>query len=145
MTALASFGGSARAIHFFMEGDFLMEQLQPCILWRIFFIYLYLYRYLFWQENLQSSIVWVILSAVGTIIISYNTQLSILSTVMCIFLTLKLQRSNLANAFSFSLFQNTSHRETNRSSYISRAVSNIIRWEQPLEAVTFSQRDLFSE
>ena len=64
---------------------------------------------------------------------------------MCIFLTLKLQRSNLANAFSFSLFQNTSHRETNRSSYISRAVSNIIRWEQPLEAVTFSQRDLFSE
>ena len=68
LTALASFGGSARAIHFFMEGDFLMEQLQPCILWRIFFIYLYLYRYLFWQENLQSSIVWVILSAVGTII-----------------------------------------------------------------------------
>ena len=70
--------------------------------------------YLFWQENLQSYIVWVILSALGTIITSHNTRSHPFFQRYCAFFWCsKLERSNLANALSFNVFQNTSHCETN--------------------------------
>ena len=41
------------------------------------------------------------------------SQASILSTVLCIFLTLKFAAIQFGNALSFSVFQNTSYHETN--------------------------------
>ena len=49
------------------------------------------------------------------IIFKEYSQLSILSTVLYIFLTLKFAVIHFANAHFFSVFQNTSSRETNLS------------------------------
>ena len=79
-----------------------------------------------------------------TIIISVeHSQPSIPSTALYIFLALKFTPSQF---FLFSMFQqNTSHHKQTsyRNSYVSRVPSIILKWEQPLKAATFSQKDFF--
>ena len=58
-----------------------------------------------------------------------------------------MQLSTFANVLSFSVFQNTSHLETNFSSkqlYFQSSIDYTeMRWEQPLGAATFSQNFFF--
>ena len=55
------------------------------------------------------------------------------------------QSFTFANAISFSVFQNSSHRSktSHWSSYIFRAASIIPKWQQPLEAALFLQKYFF--
>ena len=103
-------------------------------------------KYLFWQETLEPSIVWVILSAVkwlfpkklvlvmrsskGTIIISKQySQPSSFSMVLYIFLMLKFAGYVLSAYFRKPV---TVKQTSYQSSYIFRAWSIILKWQQLL-------------
>ena len=136
------------------------------------YIYIYIYIYIihsskgpifFWQENLQSSIVWIIFAAERclfpkklvlamhsfkvTIIISItDSEPSILLTVLYIFLTLKFAAIQFhQHTFLESISEHKSLWNLLKLLYIFRVASIILKREWRLEAVTFLQKYFFSE
>ena len=112
-----------------------------------------------WQKNLQSSIVWVILSAIVCLFPKkvaffqryYNYFYRMLSAIHSFngtvhFSDVKIySHLMLPTHFLSAYFRTpvTMKQTSYRSSYILRAPSMILKWEQPLEAAIFSQKDLF--
>ena len=155
LTVLASLGGSAWAIHSFMEEDFFngafasihffrvhMEeitfkgsllisplQLKPFVSWihpHILYLFLsqlewqsvILWRmlYLFWQKNLQSSIVWLLFRYYNYFL-EYS-QPSILSTILRIFLALKLSAIQFDQRIEAGLFSEQHRLDRNEYSHL---------------------------
>ena len=118
-----------------------------------------LWRYLFWRENLLSSIVWVILSAVMFISKKSWFQLCVLwryynyfyrtladrhyfkDTVH--FYDVKICSHPVLPTHFFSAHFKTPVKSSYQNSYFFRAASIILKWEQPLEAVSSLQKDFF--
>ena len=111
---------------------------------------------------MQSSIVWVTLSTVvclfpkslvqimrlfNTIIISIEySQIPILSTVLYIFSEIKTCSHPILRTYFLSVYFRTpaTMKQTfYRSAYIFRVASIILKWEQLLEAASFSQKIFF--
>ena len=128
---------------------------QAFILWSVV--------YLFWQENLQSSIVWVILSAeiclfpkeVGSsyaffqsyynyfyrifaAIHFFNGTVHFYDVKICSHLIFPIHFLSVYIRTPVTVKQTRYH-----SSYTFRAASIMLEWEQPLEAASFSQKDFF--
>ena len=109
---------------------------KSSILWRVL--------YLFPQENLQSCIVWKILSAVGNIVISKHTHSHLFNGTLH-FSDVKTYSDPICPTHFVSVYFRTpvTVKQTYWNSYILRAVSIINKREQPLQAATFSQKDFF--
>ena len=82
-----------------------------------------------------------------SVMCSFRGTIIFLSTVLHIFLTLKLQSSTVANALSFSVFQNTSHREINflsKQQYFQDRIDYIeMRAATWSSCAAFSPKDFF--
>ena len=118
---------------------------QISILWRILC--------LFWWKIFQSSIAWEILSAVvclfkKTVGFSYaffqkyhNYFYRILAAIHPFNGTAHFSDVKICNHPALPThfpLEHRSHRETNFTHYIFRAASIILKWQQPLQAATFS-------